>query len=123
MPSERRYVDPASGEVVENPTIRPFSEVLAELGEGTTHAELSEAFWELLCRVQETGKAGTLTLVIGVGANGAGRVEIKDELKLKLPEFPRPPSHFFVDKHGNASRRDPNQPSLPGITHINREAN
>ncbi len=55
MPSERRYVDPASGEVVENPTIRPFSEVLAELGEGTTHAELSEAFWELLCRVQETG--------------------------------------------------------------------
>ena len=54
---------------------------------------------------------------------GAGRVEIKDELKLKLPEFPRPPSHFFVDKHGNASRRDPNQPSLPGITHITREAN
>ena len=69
MPSERRYVDPASGEVVENPTIRPFAEVLSELGEGTTHAELSEAFWELLCRVQETGKAGTLTLVIGVGAN------------------------------------------------------
>ena len=27
VPSERRYVDPASGEVVENPTIRPFTEV------------------------------------------------------------------------------------------------
>jgi hypothetical protein len=33
---------------------------------------------------------------------------------------------FFIDRHGNASRRDPNQPSLPGITHLstfNREAN
>jgi hypothetical protein len=32
-----------------------------------------------------------------------------------LPEFNRPETRFFVDKTGNASRRDPNQPLLPSL--------
>ena len=123
MPSERRYVNPKTGEVIDNPIIRPFKDVLIELGEGSTHSELSDAFWELLQRVQDTGKAGTLTLQIAISPNGAGRIDVKDEVKLKLPEFNRPSSSFFIDNSGNASRRDPNQPEIPGVTHINREAN
>lgn len=126
MAVDRRYTDPRTGEVIDDPEIRPFKDVLTELGEGATHSELSDAFWEVISRVQETGKAGSLTLTLSIQTNGAGRIEIKDEVKTKLPEFARPTSMFFIDRHGNASRRDPNQPALPGVTHLstfNREAN
>lgn len=122
MSSERRYVNPRTGEVIDNPVIRPFKDVLLELGEGATHSELSDAFWELLQRVQDTGKAGSLTLQIAIAASGAGRIEVKDEVKLKLPEFNRPQTAFFIDNSGNASRRDPNQPEIPGVTHIRKDA-
>ena len=95
--------------------MRPFSQVLQELGEGSTLAELSEAFWDVIQRVQETAKAGSLTLHIAVGFDGQGRLVVKDEVKTKLPEFSRPETRFFVDKHGNASRRNPDQPLLPSL--------
>lgn len=113
--SDRRFTNQRTGEIVEDPEIRPFSQVLQELGEGSTLNELSEAFWDLIQRVQETAKAGSLTLTLNVGFDGQGRLVIKDELKTKLPEFSRPETRFFVDKHGNASRRDPNQPMIPSL--------
>ena len=121
---ERRYTNPRTGEVVDDPEIRPFDQILRELGEGSTLSELSEAMWDLVQRVQDTGKAGSISLTLHVGFDGNGRVSTKDEVKLKLPEFNRPATAFFVDKHGNASRRDPNQPELPNIADRRaREAN
>ena len=120
--SDLTYTDPRTGEVINDPEVRPFREVLAELGEGATESELSEALWLVIQRVQETAKAGSLTLVLSIGFDGQGRLVVKDEVKTKLPEFSRPETRFFVDKHGNASRRDPNQPELPNIRTI-REAN
>ena len=111
----RQYTNPRTGEVHDDPEIRPFTEVLSELGEGSTESELSEALWDLVQRVQDTTKAGSLTLTLSVGFDGYGRLTIKDEVKLKLPEFNRPTTAFFVDKTGNASRRDPNQPVIPGV--------
>lgn len=113
--SDRRFTNQRTGEVIDDPEIRPFSQVLQELGEGSTLNELSEAFWDLIQRVQETAKAGSLTLHLAVGFDGQGRLVIKDEVKMKLPEFSRPETRFFVDKHGNASRRDPNQPMIPSL--------
>ncbi|MDN5726084.1 MAG: hypothetical protein L0G99_09175 [Propionibacteriales bacterium] len=122
--TNRTYVNPRTGEVTDEPEIRSFDEVLRDLGEGSTNKEMSEAFWDLLQRVQDTGKAGQITLTLAVGADGAGRIAIKDEVKLKLPEFNRPTTAFFIDRNGNATRRDPNQPVIPGVTEIrnNREA-
>lgn len=113
--TDRRYTNPRTGEVVDDPTIRPFDQVLRELSEGATNSELSEALWDLVQRVQDTGKAGALTLTLAVGFDGYGRVQIKDEVKTKLPEFNRPTTAFFVDSTGNPSRRDPNQPLLPNL--------
>lgn len=113
--SDRRFTNQRTGEVIDDPEIRPFSQVLQELGEGSTLNELSEAFWDLIQRVQETAKAGSLTLHLAVGFDGQGRLVIKDEVKMKLPEFSRPETRFFVDKNGNASRRDPNQPMIPSL--------
>lgn len=114
--TDRTYTNPLTGEVTSDPPIRPFSEVLNEIGEGATASELSEAFWDLLQRVQDTGRAGTLQLTIAVAPDGRGRIGVKDQIKLRLPEFNRPETAFFLDKHGNASRRDPNQPEIPGVS-------
>lgn len=123
--TDRTYTNPSTGEVIPDPPIRPFSEVLKEIGEGATASELSEAFWDLLQRVQDTGKPGSIVFTIAVAPDGRGRIGVKDAIKLKLPEYNRPETAFFLDRHGNASRRDPNQPAIPGITEINtrQEAN
>lgn len=108
------YTNPKTGEVVETEP-RPFDQILRELGEGSTLSELSETFFDVIQRVQETSKAGQVTLTLHVGFDGQGRLVVKDEIRKKLPEFNRPETRFFVDKTGNASRRDPNQPALPSL--------
>lgn len=119
--TERRYIDPRTGEVTDDPEIRSFANVLADLSEGHTLSELSLAMWDLLQRVQDTAKSGSLTLTLTAGFDGVGRIQIKDEIKLKLPEHNRQTTAFFIDKQGNASRRDPNQPEIPGVRHLNRD--
>lgn len=113
--SERRYVDPRTGQVTDDVEVRPFTDVLRELGEGQTAIELSEAFWDVIQRVQETSKPGQVALTLAVGFDGQGRLVVKDEVRVKLSEFSRPSTMFFVDRQGNASRRDPNQPELPSL--------
>lgn len=109
--TERTYVDPDG--VVQEAEPRSFDLILRELGEGSTLSELSEAFYDVIQRVQETAKAGSVTLTLNVGFDGQGRLVVKDEVKHKLPEFSRPETRFYVARDGNASRRDPNQPTLP----------
>lgn len=123
--TKRSYTNPRTGEVTDDPDIRPFDQILRDLGEGSTNHELSEALWDLLQRVQDTGKSGSLSLVITVAADGAGRAAVKDEIKVKLPEYSRTPTAFFIDRQGNATRRDPNQPEIPGVRklHDDKEAN
>lgn len=113
--ADRRFINPRTGEVTDDVEVRPFDQFLRELGEGTTNSELGEALWDLIQRVQETAKPGTLTLTLNVGFDGVGRIEIKDQVKSRPPEFNRPTTAFFVDKQGNASRRDPNQPMIPSL--------
>ena len=118
----RVYTNPRTGEIIDDPNIRPLDEILRELGEGSTMAELSEAMLDLVQRVQDTAKAGHLTLTVAVGFDGQGRLVVKDEVKVKLPEYSRPETRFFIDNSGNASRRDPNQPLLPSLEdHRNRK--
>ncbi len=120
---DRTYTNPRTGEVVDAEP-RPFDQVLRELGEGATLSELSEAFYDVIQRVQETSKAGSVTLHLAIQFDGQGRLVVKDEVKQKLPEFSRPETRFFVDKQGNASRRDPNQPMIPSLEdHRDKKAN
>lgn len=87
--TDRTYTNPKTGEVVDADP-RPFDQVLRELGEGATLSELSEAFYDVIQRVQETSKAGSVTLHLAVAFDGQGRLVVKDEVKQKLPEFSRP---------------------------------
>ena len=94
-----------------------FAAVLLSLDDGATHSELTESLRDLVARVRDTGKTGTLTLTITVAPRAGTRnqIDVKDEIKLKLPEFARAASIFFVTEENEVSRQDPNQPPLEGI--------
>ena len=94
-----------------------FAAVLLSLDDGATHSELTESLQGLVARVRDTGKAGTLTLTITVAPRSGTRnqIDVKDEIKLKLPEFARAASIFFAGDDNQLPRHDPNQPALEGL--------
>jgi hypothetical protein len=94
---------------------RPFAAFLREQAGGKTHDELSDALRDLVARVQDTGKKGSLSLTVNVEPlkGDTDTLVIKDEIKLKLPEHDRKASLFFVNDDGNLTRDNPNQPQLP----------
>ena len=53
--TDRTYIDPKTAEV-KDATPRPFDEFIRELAEGATNSELSDGLWDLLQRVQDTGR-------------------------------------------------------------------
>lgn len=102
--------------------VRPFADWLREQAQGTTHEELGDALHDCIARVRDTGKAGSVSLTISVKllekANPDGPLLINDEIKLRLPEFDRPASIFYTDKHGNPVRNDPQQLSFESLREV-----
>lgn len=98
--------------------VRPFAAVLQEHAKGSVHARLSDLLAELTAAVAETGKKGTLTLVVTVAPvskGAAGALTVSTKIAAKVPEGDdaAPTSVFFADDHGNLTRNDPNQLTLP----------
>jgi hypothetical protein len=91
------------------PRVRPFSDFLLEQAKGHSHVELSEGLRDLVNRVQDTGKKGSITYVVTVEpTKGTDALTVSDEIKLRLPEHDRDASLFFSDEDGNLVRTDPN---------------
>lgn len=97
-------------------TTQDFLAFLALIGKGRTVRELGEKLQELVAAVEETGKAGTLSIKIGVKPAGKsiqdGAVMVTDEIALKAPKLARPESIFFADAEHTLSRSNPNQNEL-----------
>lgn len=121
--------------MTDTPTVvRPFADWLRDQSRGKTHDELSEGLRDLVAKVIDTGKKGTLTLVITVEPmpkSDGNALVVTDEIKLKLPEFAREASLFFADADNNLVRSDPRQlvfealrevPPPPGINPATGEA-
>ena len=104
----------------DEPFVRPFADWLREQSSGKTHEELSEALWDLVARVRDTGKKGTVSLVVTVAPlkNDNDVLVVSDEIKLRLPEHDRKASLFYPDTHGNLTRSDPNQLSFEGLREV-----
>ncbi len=97
---------------------RDFGSFLLELARGKTHDELSQALHDVVAKVIDTGKKGSLTLTLSIGLldkDPANGMQITDEIKVKLPEHDRPSSMFYPDRKGNLSRRDPRQMSFEDL--------
>lgn len=108
---------------------RPFSDFIREQNRGRTHDELSDGLRDLVARVEDTGKKGTITLTITVEPlkGNEACLTVSDEIKLKLPEHDRGSSIFFRGTDGNLQRDDPNQVTfdflreVPGVVGVNPE--
>lgn len=100
--------------------IRPFADWLTEQAKGRTHAELGEGLHDLIARVQDTGKKGTITLTVTVEPmkKDASLLVVSDEIKLKLPEHDRPAAVFYADKNGNLTRDNPDQLTFESLREV-----
>jgi hypothetical protein len=90
-----------------------FLTSLAELNEGITAADLDRQLRELVCKVRETGKKGSLTLTFNVEPRGADTVVVSADSKPKLPEDEKFKSIFYVGGAGELLREHPKQEVLP----------
>ncbi len=93
--------------------VRPFADFLREVHSGRSHNELGDSLHDLVARVKDTGKKGTLTYTVTVepvkGISDDSALTITDEIKLKLPEHDRGASLFWANRDGNLERNNPNQ--------------
>lgn len=99
---------------------RPFADWLREQSNGSTHDELSAALFDLVQRVRDTGKKGSLQFTVTV-ATMKGDTDVlvtSDEIKLRLPEHDRKASLFYADKAGNLTRSDPNQLTFESLREV-----
>jgi len=90
-----------------------FAAFLVQHLAGRSHEEVSAEFHQLLSAVNEHGKKGSLTLTVTVeppkGHIDGAPVVISVDSTLKAPKASAPPSLYFVDDDGNATRNDPRQ--------------
>lgn len=100
--------------------VRPFADWLREQAGGKSHDELSEALFDLVQRVRDTGKKGSVIYTISVGPMKGDKdvLVIDDQIKLKLPEHDRKASLFYTDKTGNLTRNDPNQLAFESLREV-----
>ena len=105
----------------DDPVVRPFADWLRDQSHGSTHEELGEALHDLIARVRDTGKKGSVSLTVKVSLldkDPDGPLLIADEIKLNLPEHDRKASIFYTDKHGNPVRTDPQQLEFESLREV-----
>ncbi len=100
--------------------IRPFADWLREQSGGDTHEELGEGLHDLIARVRDTGKGGTLQLTVSVKPlkDDLNVLIVTDEIKLKLPEHDRKGSMFYADDDNNLVRSDPRQMTFDSLREV-----
>lgn len=90
---------------------RPITTTLAELQGGVFLEECSQRFADLVRNVDETGKAGKLTITLDLKKT-SGAISVTPKVTDKTPE-PAPDSDlFYATVEGNLTRDNPNQRKL-----------
>ena len=114
-------VNPRTGEIDEDVLVRPFADWLREQSGGRSHDELSEALHDLVARVKDTSKKGSLQFTVTVAPfdkHDDAPLVVTDEIRLRLPEHDRKASMFYADANGNLTRHDPNQLSFDSLKEV-----
>lgn len=107
-------------------TTTAITELIATNRGGAFASEVSDELRQCIAAAAETGKKAELTLKVtitpsGASKSGSRRMEVQLTSAPKLPKVEPPTELLFVDGADNLSRRDPNQPTLPGIRRDNTE--
>lgn len=106
-----------TGEVVDGPQIRPFAELLTTLDHGAAHAEASRGLHDLVQAVLAVGKAGTMTITIGLKPlkGSTDQLVVAAQVATKPPKSEPAAAVFWADDAGNLTRHDPKQMELEGL--------
>ena len=105
-------VDHDTGEITPA-NARPITDTLRHLRGGVFIDEASDALQELVRKVDETGKSGTVTIVLHVKKitrNGA--MEVTDKITTKLPTEVPLTTLLFATVDGHLVTEDPHQKKL-----------
>jgi len=101
-----------------------FVDVLSMLRRGTALIELDDELERLVEAVEETGKAGTLTLKLKITPkkHDSKVLELADTVLVTAPKPDVATTTAWVSADGRLTRRDPRQPELPVPTEVPRDA-
>lgn len=87
-----------------------FSTWLAQHRRGELDAEIALALADVSTATQQTGKAGSVTIVLAIKPNpNSDSVLLVDEVKVKRPEPSRGAAIYYVGDDGRLQRDDPAQ--------------
>lgn len=92
--------------------VTAFSEQIATMNKGNTDIELSEALANLVQKVRETHKKGSVTLTLNVAMLNDSHedvMKITPDIKLSLPKVAQPTAVFWSTADGDLLRNDPQQ--------------
>lgn len=90
-----------------------FLETLESINNGTCIAECDSKLAELIKRVSEAKKGGTLNIAISARLTTARTVVLVGKVTTKLPAEPVIETMFFFDEDGHLHTQDPLQQKLP----------
>lgn len=107
--SSTHNFDNEKGGYVADKKITPFVEWLSSHKKGETDSELTHELRTLIEAVQDTGKPGTVTLVLKVSRKSDNQVTVTEDVKVATPKHSRSEAIYFLDQHLNLTRSDPRQ--------------
>ena len=90
---------------------KPFGETMRLFRQGQFNDECAELFAQMVRGVEETGKAGKLTITIDVKKAGAA-VQVAAKVTDKTPEPTPDADLFWTTVEGNLTHSNPNQQQL-----------
>lgn len=91
--------------------MRPFTDVLRDHRNGRLVDQLSQRLAKVVEAVEETGKAGAITLKLKIEPNKGeeGAFTVVPSISTSMPENDLPKALFYSDGEGNLLRESPNQ--------------
>lgn len=98
------------------PAIRPFADVLRDVGKGSVVDEAAVMLADLVLAVRDTEKKGRLVLTVEVVyLKGSGQLGVSASAVSRPPKGTPITAIFFADNTGNLVRNDPryHQDPLP----------
>jgi hypothetical protein len=95
--------------------MRLITDILRDVRKGAAVEEATNALNDVVRAVDETGKKGSITIVLNVvpAPHGGPEKQIVVEVKSKKPIASIAPAVFFSDQDGDLHRSDPAQEEMP----------
>lgn len=91
---------------------KPITETLHHLGAGCLMDDAAEALSGLVLAVDQTGKAGSMTIKISLRKATGTALAVTGEIAVKKPAEPKIEALMFPTPEGNLLTEDPRQQKL-----------